>query len=50
MQEEIYIKMNNHNQNLSKYACKNELAIYLKPNNKDIRTPFLEILIALFIL
>lgn len=40
MQEEIYIKMNNHNQNLSKYACKNELAIYLKPNNKDIRTPF----------
>ena len=40
MKEEIYLKMNNHNEYLSKYACKDEEAIYLKENDKDIRTPF----------
>lgn len=40
MKEEIYTKMNNHNKQLSNYACKNEEAIYLKLNDNDIRTPF----------
>lgn len=40
MKEEIYTKMNNHNKQLNNYACKNEEAIYLKPNDNDIRTPF----------
>lgn len=40
MKEEIYAKMNNHNQNLSEYACPDNEAIYLEENKKDIRTPF----------
>lgn len=40
MKEEIYLKMNNHNAYLSKYACKDKEAIYLKENKNDIRTPF----------
>ena len=40
MKEEIYLKMNHHNEYLNKYACKDEEAIYLKPNKSDIRTPY----------
>ena len=40
MKEEIYFKMNSHNDALSKYACLDQNAIYLKPNQDDIRTPF----------
>ena len=40
MKEEIYLKMNHHNEYLSKYACHDEEAIYLKPNHNDIRTPY----------
>ena len=40
MKEEIYLKMTNHNNNLSKYACNDTEAIYLKENKDDIRTPF----------
>ena len=40
MKEEIYLKMNSHNEYLSKYACLDKDAIYLKPNHADIRTPF----------
>ena len=40
MKEEIYLKMNNHNAYLSKYACKDAAAMYLKENKNDIRTPF----------
>ena len=40
MKEEIYLKMNHHNNYLTKYACKDEEAIYLKENKQDIRTPF----------
>ncbi len=40
MFEEIYINMQNHNELLSKYACKDNQAIYPKNNDNDIRTPF----------
>lgn len=40
MKEEIYLKMNNHNEYLCEYACKDEEAIYLKSNKSDIRTPY----------
>ena len=40
MKEEIYLKMNSRNENLSKYACQDKDAIYLKPSKVDIRTPF----------
>ena len=40
MKEEIYLKMQNRNENLSKYACQDRKAIYLKENSDDIRTPF----------
>lgn len=40
MKEEIYAKMNNHNQNLSEYACPDNEAIYLEENKKDIMNPF----------
>ena len=40
MKQDIYMKMNNHNDNLSCYACLDKEAIYLKPNHDDIRTPF----------
>ena len=40
MKEEIYLKMNHHNEYLSEYACHDEEAIYLKPNKNDIRTPY----------
>lgn len=40
MKEEIYLAMNHHNNTLSKYACLDTQAIYLKPNENDIRTPF----------
>lgn len=40
MNEEIYLKMQNHNKLLSNNACYDNNAIYLKNNNLDIRTPF----------
>ena len=49
MKQDIYMKMSNHNENLSRYACLDKEAIYLRPNHDDIRTPFLGILIVLFI-
>ena len=42
MVEELKIKenMSIHNEHLSKYACKDNDAIYLKPIEADIRTSF----------
>ena len=40
MNEEIYNKMNEHNKYLSDYACKDDEALYLHEQQKDIRTPF----------
>ena len=40
MNEKIYLKMQNHNKLLSKYACNDNEALYLKTNNSDIRTPY----------
>lgn len=40
MKQDIYMKMSNHNENLSRYACLDKEAIYLRPNHDDIRTPF----------
>ena len=40
MTEEIYKNMQNHNEYLSKYACRDSEAIYLKSHNDDIRTPY----------
>ncbi len=41
MSNETIIKnMESHNLNLSKYACKDEEAIYLKPRDKDIRPSY----------
>ena len=40
MKEELYLKMQHHNEHLSKYACKDIEAIYLKENENDIRTPY----------
>ncbi len=38
--EEIKKEMNKHNSNLSKYACKDTEAIYLKKRDEDIRTSY----------
>ncbi len=40
MNEEIYLKMQSHNQSLNQYACREDQAIYLKENKQDLRTPF----------
>lgn len=38
--EKVFQNMKKHNNNLSKYACNDELAIRLKEINEDFRTPF----------
>lgn len=40
MNEQVYLNMKKHGSNLSKYACKDEDAIYLNEQNIDLRTPF----------
>ena len=40
MNEQIYVNMQKHEQYLSRYATKDEEAVYLKTWNKDIRTPY----------
>ncbi len=40
MKEEIYLKMHQHNNNLSTYATKDSEALYLKPHRDDLRSPF----------
>jgi len=40
MLEEIKKVMDKHNANLSIYASKDKDAIYLKPNDSDIRTSY----------
>lgn len=40
MYDKIYNNMQRHDTSLSKFACLDEEAIYLKPYDDDIRTPF----------
>lgn len=42
MNEQIYENMQKHDKLLGKYATKDNEAIYFRPVNKDIRTPFFQ--------